>query len=204
MGEEVSKNQDLFVFLVKNKMKKTIINKKNGSYTEVEIKVLDLSYIDKIMELQLKMYEGLENKDFYSCSDKEEYIRTITETGKIIGCTSLKDDELIAMGVYIEYGYEDHNYGYDIGIQGEELLKVGQLESMIVSKDYRGNKLQKLMCEILENIGKEAGMKYICATVAPDNIYSVSTFKKLNYKIMADKLKYGGLRRYVLLKELLS
>lgn len=185
-------------------MKKTILNKKTGINTEVEIKVLDLRYIDKIMELQLNMYEELDNKDFYSCSDKEEFIRTINEKGKIIGCTSLKDDELIAIGVYIEYGYEDHNYGYDVGIEGEALLKVGQLESMIVSKDYRGNKLQKLMCEILEEVGKDAGMNYICATAAPDNIYSVNTFKKLNYKIMADKFKYGGLRRYVLLKDLQS
>lgn len=183
-------------------MKKTIINKKNGLNTEVEIKVLDLSYIEKIMELQRIIYEELDNKDFYACSAEEEFINTINEKGKIIGCVSLKDDELIAIGVYIEYGYESHNYGYDLGIQGEELLKVGQLESTIVSKDYRGNKLQELMCEILENIGEESGMKYICATVAPDNIYSVNTFKKLNYKIMADKLKYGGLRRYVLLKKL--
>ena len=79
---------------------------------------------------------------------------------------------------------------------------MGQLESTLVSEDYRGNKLQKIMCEILEEIGKKAGMKYICATAAPDNKYSVNTFKKLGYKIMADKLKYGGLRRYVLMKEI--
>lgn len=106
------------------------------------------------------------------------------------------------MGVYIEYGYENHNYGYDIEIQGEKLLKVGQLESTVVSEYYRGNKLQKTMCEILEQIGKEAGMKYICATAAPDNRYSVSTIEKLGCKIMADKLKYGGLRRYVFMKEI--
>ena len=183
-------------------MKKIILNRKNGKNVEAELKLLDLSYIDKIMELQQNIYDGLENKNFYSCSDRKDFENTINGKGKIIGCVSLNDNELISMGVYIEYGYENHNYGYDIEIQGEELLKVGQLESTVVSIAYRGNKLQKIMCEILEQIGKESGMKYICATAAPDNMYSVSTFEKLGYKIMADKLKYGGLRRYVFMKEI--
>jgi ribosomal protein S18 acetylase RimI-like enzyme len=81
-------------------------------------------------------------------------------------------------------------------------LKVGQLEATLVSEAYRGNRLQKIMCEILEEVGKKAGMKYICATAAPNNKYSVNTFNELGYKIVADKLKYGGLRRYILMKEI--
>lgn len=183
-------------------MNNMILNKKDGSFVEVELKVLDSSYIEKIMEFQDRIYDGLENKDFYSCSKKEDFEKTMDGNGKIIGCLSLGDNELIAIGVYIEYGYGSHNYGYDIGIQGVELLKVGQLESTLVSEYYRGNGLQKIMCEILEEAGKNANMKYICATVAPDNKFSVNTFKKLGYKIMADKLKYGGLRRYVLMKNI--
>jgi len=188
--------------LAKDRMKKILLNKKDGKNIEAELKLLDLSYIDKIMEFQKKIYDGLENKNFYSCSDKEDFEKTINGKGKIIGCVSLMNNELISIGVYIEYGYEDHNYGYDIEIKGEELLKVGQIESTLVSEDYRGNRLQKIMCKFLEELGKKAGMKYICATAAPNNKYSVITFTKLGYKIMADKLKYGGLRRYVFMKEI--
>lgn len=188
--------------LAKDKMKKIILNKKDERNIEVEFKLLDLSYIDKIMELQQNIYDGIENKDFYVCSDKEEFENAINGKGKVIGCVSLINNELIAIGVYIEYGYENHNYGYDIQIQGEELLKVGQVESTLVSESYRGNGLQKIMCEILEELGRKATMKYICATAAPDNRYSVHTFEKLGYNIMVDKLKYGGLRRYVFMKEI--
>ncbi len=179
-----------------------ILKKKDGQEIEAKLIELDLSYMDKIMDLQKNIYEGLANKDFYACTDKEEFEDTIKDNGKIIGCISLKDNQLIAMGVYIEYGYEDHNYGYDINIQGEELLKVGQIESTVVKEDFRGNKLQKIICEMLEQIGKDAGMKYMCSTAAPDNTFSVNTFEKLGYNIMADKLKYGGLRRYVFMKEI--
>lgn len=182
-------------------MERIVLKRKDGKRVEAQLKVLDLSYIDKIMELQSNIYEKLENRDFYACSDKEEFISTINGKGKIIGYISLKDNELIALSVYIEYEYDEHNYGYDIQMQGEELLKVGQLESMLVSEEYRGNKLQKIMGEILEKVCKDSGKKYICATVAPDNIYSINTFKDLDYKIVTEKLKYGGLRRYVLMKE---
>lgn len=183
-------------------MKTIVLNKKDGKSVQAELKILDLSYIDEIMKLQDDIYEGLENKEFYFCSTREEFQETIDEKGKILGCVSSEDNQLIALGVYIEYGFEAHNYGYDIDIQGDELLKVAQLESTLVSADYRGNKLQRTICTHLEEMGKEAGMKWICATVEPNNKYSLNTFKELGYKIVVDKLKYGGLRRYVLSKEL--
>lgn len=182
--------------------RRIILRKKDGTSVEAKLKVLDITYIDKVMEFQDEIYEGLENKDFYSCSDRVEFEEIINGRGIAIGCVSVESDELIAIGVYVEYGYEDHNYGYDIGIKGEEILKVGQLESTLVSESYRGNRLQKIMIEILEDVSRKAGMKYICATAAPDNRFSCNTFEKLNYKVVLEKLKYGGLRRYVFMKEL--
>lgn len=52
-------------------------------------------------------------------------------------------DELVAIGVYAKFGYDEENYGYDIGVKGEELLYIANFESTIVHPDYRGNKLQK-------------------------------------------------------------
>ena len=185
-----------------NMNKKITLRKKDGTNVDGELKVLDITYIDKVMELQNEIYEGLENKDFYSCRGREEFEEIINGGGTAIGCVTLDDDELIAIGVYVEYGYEDHNYGYDIEMKGEELLKVGQLESTLVLEVYRGNRLQKIMCEMLEDVGRKSGMKYMCATAAPDNRFSCNTFEKLGYRVMVEKLKYGGLKRYVFMKEL--
>lgn len=178
-----------------------MLSNKDNESVQAEFKVLDLDYLNQIMKLQEEIYDGLENKEFYSCSSIEEYEEIINGKGKILGCISSNDNKLVAMGVYVEYKYENHNYGYDVNILGENLLKVGQIESTIVSANYRGNKLQKVICLHLEEIGKEAGMKWICATVAPNNKYSLNTFKDLDYKIIVEKLKYGGLKRYVLMKE---
>lgn len=83
-----------------------------------------------------------------------------------------------------------------------DTIRVGQIESTVVSPEYRGNGLQNIICDILEGLSRENCDKMIAATVYPENTYSLNTFKKRGYKVMADKLKYGGLRRYVMMKEI--
>ena len=123
-----------------------------------------------------------------------------TDKVDILGCVTVEDNNLVAMGVYAKLGYQKSNYGYDIELEGKELLKVGQIESTVVRDDFRGNKLQKIICEHLEKIGKEKNTPIMCATTSPYNEYSLNTFKTLGYTVRKDKLKYGGLRRYVLVK----
>ncbi len=179
------------------------LKRKDNVVIEAEFKILDESYIDKIMELENDVYNGLDNKELYSVSSREDFLEFIsTNKGEVLGCVSIKDDKLIAMGVYGKFGYDKSNYGYDIELEGEELLKVGQIESTVVKNNFRGNKLQKIICEHLERIGKENNTPIICATASPYNKYSLNTFKTLGYEVKKDKLKYGGLRRYVLVKEL--
>lgn len=179
------------------------LKRKDNKIIEAEIKKLDVSYIDKIVELENNIYDKLEVKELYAVSEKEEFLEFIsTDKGEVIGCISLEDDSLIAMGVYTKLGYDKRNYGYDIEVEGDDLLKVGQIESTVVRDEFRGNKLQKMICEHLEIIAKENNTTTICATVSPYNDYSLNTFKILGYEIKKDKLKYGGLRRFVLVKEL--
>ena len=175
------------------------LKRKDEVEVKAELKELTISYLYKIMELQKIIIDGLENKELYADTEREEFEEYIKKNGKILGCVT-EDDELIAMGVYAKKGYDKSNYGYDIGLDNEELLKVGQIESTVVKEEYRGNKLQKIICEELEKIAVKEDTKIVCATASPYNEFSVNTFKSLGYEIKQDKLKYGGLRRYVLAK----
>lgn len=177
------------------------IKNKKGNKIKVVLKKLDLSYMEKIMNLQQEVVEGLENKEVYYSSTRKEFEKIIKEIGEIIGYVTL-EDELISLGVYCNFGFDKENYGYDIGLKGNELLKVGHIESTIVKEEYRGNNLQKAMCLKLEEIGKNKGSKIMMATASPYNPYSVNTFKKLGYEIVKDKIKYSGLRRYVFMKNI--
>ena len=182
-------------------MEKIELKDTYGNLVEVFIKRLDISYIDKIMILQKEVVDNLVDKNFYASTDKGEYIKYIENGAHIVGIVTL-EDELIAMGVYVKFGYGEHNYGYDLDIKDEELLSVGQIESTVVKNEYRGNGLQRILCIKLEEVAKQDNIRTLAATVAPKNSCSLNNFKKLGYTVEKEKLKYGNYLRYILKKEL--
>lgn len=177
------------------------LKNKSGNIVNARYKILDLNNIDEIIELQEIIINGLEDKQLYAPTEREEFINYFKNGGKIIGYVD-EEDTLIAMAVYVKKGYEKGNYGYDLGLEGDLLLNVAQVESTVVRSDYRGNGLQRILCKKIEDIAKEDKIKILTSTASPYNKYSVDTFEKLGYEIKKDKIKYGGLRRYVLAKEL--
>ncbi|GAB6170221.1 hypothetical protein JCM1393_26810 [Clostridium carnis] len=183
-------------------MRRLNLNKSNGQIIEAELLKLNLDYLDKIMELQYEIFDELENKELYAVSTKDEFKEYMLEKGIILGIVEKNTKSLIAMGVYGHLKYDKNNYGYDIELSYENLIKVCQVESTVVKKCYRGNGLQKLLCKEIENIAIKNKTPIIMATASPLNEYSLNTFKSLGYEIVKEKLKYGGLRRYVLLKKL--
>lgn len=166
---------------------------------DLVLKVLDKSYIQQMMSLQHEVIMNIGNPELFVPSSEEEFEEAIQGKGCIMGYTT-KKGELVAMGVYMSYGYDTHNYGYDIDLTGEALLEVGQIEATIVAVNYRGLGLQRKLCTALEEEARKRGNKLLCATASPLNEYSVRNFLKLGYTIKKEKLKYGGLRRYVLEK----
>lgn len=177
------------------------VTTKNKKEEFLKLKELDLSYLDQIMELQSTIVQGIENKEWYCEVSKEEFKSYFSEGKKVLGYLN-EEDKLVALGIYIKNGYDKDNYGYDIGLEGEDLLKVAQIEVTIVLDGYRGNKLQRILCENIEEIAKIDNMEILAATASPYNIYSVRNFENLGYRIEKDKIKYGGMRRYVLIKRI--
>jgi len=173
---------------------------KNGE--KLMLTKLTLENIEDIMRLQDKVSGAIINKETYVCSSKEDFEEAIRNIGCLLGYKT-EAQRLVALGAYMSYGYDSHNYGYDLEFTKEELLTVGQIESMIVDPEYRGNGLQKKLCEALEGIARKEQKTYIMATVSPMSIYSLDNFLALGYANKREKLKYGGLRRYILCKKLI-
>lgn len=176
------------------------VKRKDGIEKVAKIKELDLSYLDEIVNLNEDILKSLENKELYARTERDEFYEYLTSKGRVIGC--IVDKKLIAMGVYGALKSDKRNYGYDLDMNKDEILTVCQIECTVVSKEFRGNKLQKKICQVIEEIAKKEKMKIISATASPINSYSVNTFLSLGYEIYKEKEKYGGLRRYILKKEL--
>ena len=49
------------------------LKRKDGVEVQAELKELNMSYLDKIMELQKIIIDGLENKELYADTEREEF-----------------------------------------------------------------------------------------------------------------------------------
>lgn len=165
------------------------------------IKVLDIKYLDKILDLQELIIDYLGNKELFVKTDRDSIIEIISGDGIIVGCTDEKDN-LIAFGALFIPKLKEENLGYDLNLSYDELIKLGHIEATVVHPNYRGNKLQKIICSNLECLAKDCGCEILCATVSPINIFSLNTFTSLSYSIVTEKIKYGGYNRYILRKDI--
>lgn len=100
-------------------------------------------------------------------------------------------------------GTGEKNLGHHLGYSIEELKKVAHMDSVVILPEYRGYGLQyRLMDESEQIIAKETAYCTLLTTVHPDNKYSLNNVMSRGYQVMAEVIKYGKYRRYVLKKEM--
>lgn len=99
-------------------------------------------------------------------------------------------------------GEEKDNLGRHIGLAGEGLLSVAHLESAVVESEFRGNQLQYRLMHAAEELLAGGKIRYLMATVHPDNRFSRANLEKLGCTAVEETAKYGGLRRLVMAKKI--
>src|SRR5690606_9485680 len=97
---------------------------------------------------------------------------------------------------------EEGHLGIDAGVPITELSTVIYSEISNVDPHFRGNNLQVLLGEILMQEVDRQRFRYVCTTVAPFNIASLKDKFAHGMEIVALKVKYGDLLRYILMKDL--
>ena len=80
--------------------------------------------------------------------------------------------------------------------------KCADIDGVIVLPEYRGNGLQKILVNYLEDRAKEKGITNIVAEVTFDNEYSLNNLKYLGYEIKTWYQKDENIKRHILLKRL--
>lgn len=176
------------------------IKDKKGNLINAVIKTLSNKYIESIMNLQDEIINSLDDKSFFARTEKHEFEDIINTNGEILGVFT-EEDKLIAFGAMVKPHLLEFNLGYDLNFDKSKLMKVAHMESTVVHPSYRGNRLQRLLVQYLEEIAIKKGCNIFCATVAPNNKFSLNTLLQLEYKIALEKEKYGGLKRYIVIKE---
>lgn len=178
--------------------------KKGIEKTELPFIVRRLSIDDlkEILFVQEQVFNKLENKNVLQPLTIEEYQNILGSNGLMIG--GFAKGDLIAFRALVVPPIDEEHLGIDIGLSKDELDKVIYQEISNVLFDYRGNGLQKLLANLIMNelAQEEHAFRYICCTVAPFNIPSLKDKFAQGMMIAALKDKYGGLLRYIFVKDL--
>lgn len=163
---------------------------------------LDESALKDLQILQNKVIASLSNPSSLQPLSDEEFKFILQGKGAILG--AFHHDQLIAFRAILQPENDEEHLGKDAGLSDEQSPYVIYSEISNVDPDYRGNHLQQLLGkQIVQSIDRDR-YHYICATVAPFNIASLKDKFSLGMHIVALKNKYGGLLRYVFMKNLLK
>lgn len=154
---------------------------------------------------------SVQNKDWFFPDSLEFIKKHIKDRGMILkACpagaereTGLFLPDSLAAFLLIRFpGPAEDNLGTYLHLSDSELTQVAHMETVAVASGFTGNGLQQKLLIEGEKAAAALGCRYFMATVHPDNYYSLCNFQKLGYKKIAEALKYGGLRRWVLEKSI--
>lgn len=158
-----------------------------------------LADTDNYIALLRTVREGMERKDWFYMDSPAE-LRAMTQEG-ILELWVAMDGQRMAGAFHILHpGLSEFNYGLELGLSRDELLRVIHMDSAAVHPDYRGNGLQRrLMAVIEEELSRRCPGAILLTTVHPENLYSLCNVLSLGYTVQKRLAKYGS-ERYILRK----
>lgn len=170
------------------------INKQSIVPKKAIIKRVTKESIDNIIQLQNKVIEGMEHKEYLYPISKEEIEQIMdNKDGYVYGY--FFDEELIAFAIYLT---EEENLCTKIGMRKKAL----NIVNICVKSEYRGNKIQSNAISIANILASKNSVKAITAYVHPDNKYSLKTMMYNGLKIKKEVMIGNENRRYIMLKEI--
>ena len=152
-----------------------------------------------IMNLQLKVYEGLPDPGLYAIVEEENIHESILED-YCFGAYC--EDRLVGFTMKIANRVSYRNYGTYVGYPEERQKECVSMEISLVDDTCRGFGLQKLFVSIREKEARKAGATESLVTIAPSNKYSLNNLIDTGYDIIDTRPLYEGAVRHILSKKL--
>lgn len=180
----------------------TIVNRQVHEKQPMYMKRLYLEDLPIIEQVQQKVIDALPDKTALQPLTTEEFLFILNERGLLIG--AFVEERLIGFRALLIPDIDEEHLGYDLGLPAEELPQVIYQEISVVLPEYRGNRLQQKLAEvIMDELPKlKEQFRYVCCTVAPMNIPSLKDKFSQHMHIGAFKEKYEKMQRYILVKDL--
>lgn len=169
---------------------------------DINITVAEMEDLDEIMEMMTTARDTVENPDWF-VEDNREYVkRHLGENG--ITLKACGQNKIMGFLIVDIPGEDEENLGFDLGFSKKERELTVLMESAIVRPEARGMGLQRKLLYEAEKWLEGRIYRYALATVHPENRYSRGNLLAMGYEEAMEKLKYGGLPRIIMRKQLLG
>lgn len=180
----------------------TITNQALNKKEPLNMKRLYLEDLPEIEKIQQHVIDSLPDKGTLQPLSTEEFLFILNERGLLVGAYA--EDRLIGFRALLVPEIDAEHLGYDLGLPEEDLPHVIYQEISVVLPEYRGNRLQQKLADVImkELPNLAVHFRYVCCTVAPLNIPSLKDKFSQGMHIGALKEKYDGMLRYILVKDL--
>lgn len=156
------------------------------------IRELTFRDLSKIMSLQEECIKNLPDPQLYYPLSREEFLESL-HLDKAVGV--YHQDVLVAVAIIVVNRISTRNIAGDIDCDPCSSLT---FDAVMVLPQWRGYGLQKILLEQCLSLAKTKNIKYIAATVSPDNSHSLNNFIRFGFEIVSTSEKYGGLVRHLL------
>lgn len=178
------------------------IKRKNQVEQSFNVQILTMDHLPDILFVQDQIILSLKDKEILQPLSKQEFQYILNGNGLMLG--AFVEDTLIAFRALLVPQIDEEHLGLDIGLKVEELQQVIYQEISNVLPEYRGNQLQKTLAILImqELSQQQHEYRYVCCTVSTFNTPSLKDKFVQGMEILALKEKYGGLMRYIFVKDL--
>jgi hypothetical protein len=164
-----------------------------------DIQFLDKSHFPKVLELQEIIAIYLPNRETYRIDSPGYISKHFSGEYNVIG--AFDQGKLVAYHVVSFPGLTNDNFGLDITLDNDQLVRTAHFETTAVHPLHRGNQLLRKMAIIHLEFLRSCNYKHILCTVSPSNYFSLANVFQLGFIIRALKEKNYGLR-YTMYKNL--
>lgn len=166
---------------------------------DFRIRQASLNDIDGIMEIMEEARCNTEHPEWFVADDAEFVKAHLEDKGFVIVAET--PDGRIAGFFLVKEPELEENLGTYLGFTKDQLARVAVMDSAAVGSRFRGHGLQGKMLEAAEAVLDKERFSYLMCTIHPDNRYSLHNMCSHGYEVKMKTKCYGGLERYILLKE---
>ena len=180
----------------------TITNQALRKQQPVYMRRLDVEDLPAIEQAQQMVIDTLPEKEVLQPLSTDEFLFILQDHGLLVG--AFVEERLIGFRALLIPEIDEEHLGLDIGLTESELSQVIYQEISVVIPEYRGNRLQQKLADVImkELPSLKQPFRYVCCTVAPMNIPSLKDKFLQEMYISSLTEKYDGMQRYIFVKDL--